>query len=257
MRRLFLGLAVVLSAAGLAAAADEKATGIVKKGIEAHGGADALNKYKAGKFNMKGDLTVMGMDLEFTGTLSYSWPDRFKMEMNSDIMGMKLVITHIVKGESLKGTVKVGDMVIPALTTDAEKDELKLTAVMQEAEQLTPLLDEKKFTIKAGEEEDVDGKKAAVLLVTSKAVGKDFKLYFDKASGLLVKTSHKGIGPGDGGAPVEVLEETYHSDFQKVQGIQVATKMIVNHDGKKFLTVNISDYELLEKIDDKEFTVDD
>ena len=56
MRRWVLGLAVAFAAAG-AASADEKVEAIVKKGIEAHGGAEALNKYKAGKMNMKGELT--------------------------------------------------------------------------------------------------------------------------------------------------------------------------------------------------------
>jgi hypothetical protein len=72
-----------------------------------------------------------------------------------------------------------------------------------------------------------------------------------------VKTAHRGIGPGDGGAPVEVLEETYHSEFKKVQGIQTPTRLEVKHDDKKFMTVNLSDIELLEKLDDKEFAVDD
>ena len=33
--------------------------------------------------------------------------------------------------------------------------------------------------------------------------------------------------------------------------------MVRHHDGKKFMTVNLSDVEVLEKIDDKEFKVDD
>ena len=33
--------------------------------------------------------------------------------------------------------------------------------------------------------------------------------------------------------------------------------MVVTHDGKKFMTVEVSEVELLEKIDDKEFTIDD
>jgi len=35
------------------------------------------------------------------------------------------------------------------------------------------------------------------------------------------------------------------------------TKIVVHHDGQKFMTVKITDYELLEKIDDKEFSTDD
>ena len=35
------------------------------------------------------------------------------------------------------------------------------------------------------------------------------------------------------------------------------TKLTVNHDGKKCMVVTISDHERTDKIDDKEFTVDD
>jgi outer membrane lipoprotein-sorting protein len=254
MRRLFLGLAVALAAAGLAAA-DDKAEAVVKKAIEAGGGADALNKYKAGRLKMSGDVSIGGMDYEFNGSLAYMTPDRYRAEITADIMGMKVVMQQMVKGEQVKTSLKVGDMTLPA-PGDVEKEELKLQAAMQEAEQLTPLLDAKKFTIKAADDEDVNGKKAAVIVVTPKAVDKEVKYYFDKESWLIIKSSHKGLDSSSG-APAEVLEEAYHSDFKKIQGIPVATKMVVHHDGKKFLTITLSDIELLEKIDDKEFTIDD
>jgi hypothetical protein len=254
MRRWVLGMAVVFAAAGVAAA-DEKAEAVVKKGIEAHGGADALNKYLAGKMKMKGEFTVMGMDFEFTGTLQYSGADRMKIEVNSDIMGMKLVVNQVVKGESVKHSVTVGGMTVAG--TDAEKAELKAEAVLHEAEQLTPLLDAKKFTIKSVDDETVNDKKAAVIIAKPKAIDKELKIYFDKESGLVVKTAHKSLGPGDGGAPAEVNQETYHTDYKKVNGIQVSHKQVVTHDSKKFMTVEVTEVELLEKIDDKEFTIDD
>ena len=256
MRRWFLGLAVALVAAG-AAAADDKAEAVVKKAIEAHGGADNLNKYNGGRFKMTGDLSVMGMDIEFTGNLVYNLPDRYKMEMHADIAGMKLVIEQVVKGDKVKSTIKVGGMTVPSPGGDAEKEELKTAAVLQEAERLTPLLDAKKFTIKAADDEDVNGKKAAVIVVQPKAVKKEIRMCFDKESGLLVKSVHKGMGPGDDGQPKEVEEESYASDYKKVSGLQMPTKIVVNHDGKKFMTIKVSDYEVSEKIDDKEFTTDD
>jgi hypothetical protein len=256
MRHWFLGLTVALVAAG-AAAADDKATAVVKKAIEAHGGADALNKYKAGKMTMKGEISVLGMDLEFTGSLSYVTPDRYKLLMSTEIMGQKMDIQQVVKGDQAKSTIMVGGMTIPAPGGDAEKDELKTAAALQEAEQLTPLLDEKRFTIKAGDEADVNGKKAAAVVVQPKATKKEITMFFDKESGLLVKTAHKGQGPGEDGQPKEVDEESFASDYKKVKGVQVPTKLVVNHDGKKFMTVKLGDYELLEKIDDKEFAIDD
>ena len=254
MRCWVLGLAVALVVAGTAAA-DEKAEVVVKKAIDAHGGADALNKYKAGKFKLKGEISVMNMEFEFTGTVSYMTPDRYKLEVNAEIMGMKLVINQVVKGDSIKSSGTIGGMQIP-MNSDAEKQELKMAAVLQEAEQLTPLLDAKKFTIKTGDDDTVNGKKASVVIVTPKAIDKELKIYFDKESGLVVKTAHKGLGPGEG-APTEVLEETYHTEYKKVSGVQTATKLTVTHDGKKFMTMDVSDIELLEKIDDKEFTIDD
>jgi hypothetical protein len=254
MRRWFLSLAVVFAAAGVAAA-DEKAEAIVKKGIEAHGGADNLNKYKAAKFAMKGEMSVLGMDLDFTGDIAYSLPDRYRLNMTMDVMCMKMVIHQVVKGDKVKNSIKVGDTVV-AVDDDKEKQELKAEAAFQEAEQLTPLLDPKKFEIKAADDEDVDGKKAAVIVAKSKAVDKEIKIYFDK-TGLIVKTAYKGLGPGDGGQPVEVYEESYPSEYKKVNGLQVPTKIVINHDGKKFMTATLSDYEVLEKIDDKEFTVED
>lgn len=256
MRHWFLGLTVALIAAG-AAAADEKATAVVKKAISAHGGADNLNKYKAGKFTMKGDLSVMGMNLEFTGSLAYALPDKYRLQINTEVMGQKLDINQVVRGDKIKSTITVGGMTIPNPGGDAEKEELKTAIAMQEAEQLTPLLDSKRFTITAGEDADVNGKKAAVVVVQPKAIKKEVKMFFDKESGLLVKTAHKGHGPGADGQGTEVDEESYHQDFKKVQGVQVPTKLVVNHDGKKFMTVNVSDYELLEKLDDKEFAFDD
>ncbi|MSR52768.1 MAG: hypothetical protein EXS09_05700 [Gemmataceae bacterium] len=255
MRRLIAGLAVALVVTSVTRA-DEKAEAIVKKSIEAHGGADALNKYKAGRMSMKGELSILGMDIEFSGKMSYMTPDRYRMEMEAQIMGQKLQMKQTVKGEMVKSVITIAGMSIPA-GGDAEKDELKLASVMQEAERLTPLLDSTKFTLKVEKEEEVDGKKVDVVVITPKAVKRDVKFFFDQKTGLLVKTAHKGKGPGDDGTPKEVNEETYRSDFKKVSGVQTAQKLEVKHDGKKFMTVKASDIELLEKIDDKEFTIDD
>ena len=75
---------------------------------------------------MKGDMSVMGMEFEFTGTMAYSLPDRYKIEIDAEIMGMKLHVIQIVRGDSVKNTLMVGGMTIP-VNGDAEKEELKLS----------------------------------------------------------------------------------------------------------------------------------
>jgi hypothetical protein len=254
MRHWFLGLAAAVVVAGMAAA-DDKAEAVVKKAIQAHGGADALTKYKASKYAMKGELPVAGTDTAFTGDMAFMAPDKFRMDLSLEVMGMKVAIHQVANGDKVKRSVKVGDMEAPP--GDDVKDEIKFAVAGRQAQTLTPLLDATKFTIKAADDEDVNGKKAAVVIATPKGFDKEMKLYFEKDSGLLVKAGHKGKGPGEGGAQVDVYQESYFSDFQKVNGVQVPTKVIVNHDGKKFMTATLSDHQVLEKLDDKEFAIDD
>jgi hypothetical protein len=85
MRPWLLGIAVTLAAAGVAAA-DEKAEAVVKKAIEAHGGADNLNKNTFSRFTMKGEISILGMEAEFSGDTA-SGPDKMRMNMNLTIMG--------------------------------------------------------------------------------------------------------------------------------------------------------------------------
>ena len=254
MRHWFMGLTVALTAAG-AGAADEKAAAVVRKAIEAHGGADNLNRYNAGRYKMAGTLSLMGMDFEFTGRLAYM-PDRFKMVMTSAVAGRGLVITQVFNGEKFKHAVTLDGEPLPTPQTEAVKEDLRLTAVLQEAERLTPLLNAKRFAVKAGEDAAVNGKAAAVVVVQPKAVTMEFNLYFDKESGLLAMTRHKGGMPGPDGQPVEVEVRSVVSDHKPVRGVQVPTRIVIQHNGKTFMSVRLSEYELTDKIDDKEFTTD-
>jgi hypothetical protein len=250
MRKWLLGLTI----AALAAApgfAQDTAEAVVKKAIEAHGGADALTKYKAGTSKMKGEMSVFGMELTFTGEMTYLLPDKYKMTIDAEVAGQKLAIVQVANGKKYKQTIN--NMAVPL--KDAERDELLQSATMQEVTQLTPLLDPKKYTIKAEKDVDVGGNPAAVVLVTAKGF-KDTKLAFDKKSGMLVKTERKGLAPSMGD-PMEVTEESFMSDYKKVDGVMQPMKVEVHHDGKKFMTMTMSDSKLMEKADEKLFTVDD
>jgi len=249
MRPWLLGVALVLAAAG-AAAADEKAEAVVKKGIEAHGGADNLNKYAYSRFTIKGDIDIMGMSLEFTGDMA-SGPARMRMNMNLTVMGQALTIHQVINGDKGKRSVKVGDQ---TMAQEVDKDDAVQARIGREVEKLTPLLDAKRFTLRADDDADVNGKKAALVVATAKEGDREYKLYFDKESGLLVKFGHKAKSPDGSG---EVYQEAYPSDYKKVNGVQMANKLVIENDGKKFLSLTLSDLEVLEKLDEKEFKLDD
>ena len=250
MRKWLLGLSIAALTVAPAWAQDT-AEAVVKKAIDAHGGADALNKYKAGTAKMKGEMSVFGMDLTFTGEMTYALPDKYKMTIDADVAGQKLMIVQVANAKKYKQTIN--GMVIPL--KDKERDELLQSAMMQEVSQLTPLLDAKKYTIKAEKDAEVDGKAAAVVLVTAEGF-KDTKVYFDKKSGLLVKTERKGLAPSMD-EPKEVSEETFLSDYKKVEGVLQPMKIVVHHDGKKFMTMTMTESKLMEKADEKIFAVDD
>jgi hypothetical protein len=250
MRYAVCSLALFLAAPAFAQA-PESAEAVVKKAVAAHGGADKLDKLRAGESKLKGEMSVFGMDLEFTGSMVYQLPDKFRLDINTDVMGQKLAIVQVANGSKLKNTVN--GMATPL--GEAEQAELKQAAMMQEVTQLTPLLEGKKYTLKLEKDADVDGKPAHVVLVTAKDF-KDTRLYFDAKSGLLVKTERKGLAPSMG-EPKEVTEETLLSDYKKVDGVMVPMKMIVNHDGKKFMTMTVTEAKLMEKADAKTFAVDD
>ncbi len=228
------------------AQAQESAEAVVKKGIEAHGGAEVLKKLTAGESAFKGDMTVFGMDLEFTAKLVYQLPDKFRMEIDTEAGGQKLAIVQVVNGTKTKSMLN--GMATPL--GEAEQKELRQAAMLQEISQLTPLLD-KKYTLKLEKATD----EANVVSVTAKDLN-DTKLFFDKKTGLLTKTERKGLAPSMG-EPTEVTEESVMSDFKKFDGVMLPTKITVNHDGKKFMTMTVTDAKLMEKAEEKAFAVDD
>jgi hypothetical protein len=250
-------LGVVAAAALVVPAGAQDAVAVVKKAIDAHGGAENITKYKASSGTMKGTLSISGQDMEFTGTVLSETPSKHKVKIEADIMGQKLTVLQICNGEKAKSTVSIGGMAIPG-GGDEEKDELKLATAIQDAMTLVPLLDDKNYTLKLEDKAKVNDVDCDVVKVTLKKFSKDITLYFDAKTNLLIKTQRKGKGPSADGTLMEVNEETYASKYEKIQGlIQQPTKIEVKHDGKKFMSYTMSDIKILEEIDAKEFGLDD
>jgi hypothetical protein len=106
----------------------------------------------------------------------------------------------------------------------------------------------KDFKVEAVGEEKVGDKPAEVLKVTGPD-GKDFKLYFDKESGLPVKEVAKVIGfMGE-----EFTQEVTFHDYKDFNGIKKATKTEVKRDGEKFMEGEILEFKVLDKVEPKTF----
>jgi hypothetical protein len=246
MKRFLLAFSLIAFATH--ARADE-ATDLIKKAVEAHGGEEALKKAKAGEFAMSGDMSVLGANLKYKANIAFMLPDKYSMTIDTELMGMKLAIAQVVNGEKAKTSLngmsqKIGD---------AEKAELQAALTSQEMTFIYPLLDDKRFAVKAEKDAKIGDDEAWVIAVTPKG-GKEVKLYFDKKTNLMVRMTRKGLAPGGGG---EVDEVSNFSDYKKIDGVQTPMTLKVTHDGEKFLSGKITEAKYLEKIDAKKFTVDE
>ena len=113
---------------------------------------------------------------------------------------------------------------------------------------LYPLTD-KAYTLAATGEIKVNDKPALGVKVSAKG-HRDVTLYFDKESGMLVKSEHTVKDEGSG---QEVQEESFYSEYKEVQGTKQPMKFTVNRDGKLWVQGEASEVHLSEKLDDNAF----
>src|SRR5262249_49807805 len=86
--------------------------------------------------------------------------------------------------------------------------------------------------------------KEAIGIRASKKGQRDLNLYFDKKTHHLVKTEFRTrLSPG---GDKEVTQEKYFSDMKEVDGIRMPSRIVIEHDGKPFMELDISDVKMFE-----------
>src|SRR5262249_37878164 len=146
---------------------------------------------KAATWKAKGKINFGGNESEFTSQATVQGLDHFRQEFEGEFGGNKIKGITVVNGD--KGWRKFGDM-----NMDLDKDGVgneKRTVYLQMVPVPVVPLKGKEFKVKTAGEEKVGDKPALGLAVTGPD-GKDFKLYFDKESGLPVKLVAKVVGFG-------------------------------------------------------------
>jgi hypothetical protein len=223
-------------------AADARA--IVDKGIKAQGGQEKLAKFNAHSIKFKGNFHGMGQAIPMTGEIITQGSDKVKLDAEIEAGGMKFRIVNVFNGD--KGWNKVGDMLM-----ELDKDqvaEAKSQAYSGWVSTLAPLVG-KDFKLSTIGEMEVE-KKPALGVKVKREGQRDIDLYFDKESGLLVKAEHRVKDEGSG---QEVTEENFPIDYKDVEGTKQAMKFLVKRDGKLFIDGEVSEYQLLEKVEDSVF----
>jgi hypothetical protein len=196
-----------------AAFAQDGARAIVEKAIQAQGGEAKVSKLRTMRIKVEGttDLVPGQPNLPFTIEDTWQMPGRYKTSSTFQLEGRKFTQTQVIDGDK-------GSMQSNGQTQDLPKEAVTEMKEQKNAEDLDRLgfLKEKGIELSVLDEIKVDGRPAVGILVNSKG-RRDVKLYFDKASGLLVKREHRVLDPASG---KEVQQEVIFSDYQEKDGLK-------------------------------------
>ncbi len=244
MRRRFWILAAFgLVLAGPARAADDPQA-IIDTAIQAAGGREIMAKSLTNTWKVKGTVHVNGLDIPYTSEDAFQAPDRFRSTVEGDVMGNKFVAIVVNKGDKAWRSVGGQSMEL----TGNELTEMRERVYFQWVSRLVPLID-KAFMLSSAGEIQVEGKPAVGVKISHKGHA-DVTLFFDKATGLLVKGQQRVKNAMTG---QEQDQELFFSSYKDTPGGKHAMKVIVKRDGQPFVENEVIDLQSLAKLDDQLF----
>jgi hypothetical protein len=240
---------VIGLAAGPAASAvradDKDPQAIVDKAIKAVGGEEKLRKAETISWTTKGTINFGGNENDVKSQVTTKGLDHIRRQSEMQINGEDRTLVMVLAGD--KGWMKFGDepreMEGDGLANQKRSTYLEILPVTLVG------LKGKDFKLESAAEEKVDGKPAAGVKVTAPD-GKDFTLYFDKESGLPVKL----VATVAGFQGNEFKQETTYKDYKDFDGIKKATKVESTRDGEPFVKSEVTEFKVLDKVDDKTFS---
>jgi outer membrane lipoprotein-sorting protein len=242
----YFAAGMIVAISGLARADDKAdANAIIDKAIKAQGGAEKLSKNKAVTTKQKGKFYGFGDAVDYTLESSTQPPDKIRNEIQGDAMGNKFSFIQVIQGDkgwnSANGTTEE--------LSEEQLKEGKENLYANWVAQLHPVTG-KEFTLAPLGDVKVGDKEAVGVKVSSKG-HRDISLIFDKKTGMLLKreTIVKDIMGGGN----EVTEEVLFVEYKEKDGVQYASKITINRDGKKYIESEITEFKPVEKLDDKVF----
>jgi hypothetical protein len=236
-----LTTAFVFAISGAARADEADPKAIIDKAIKALGGEDKLGKVESFSWKSKGTISFNGNENETDGLFTAKGLTHYRRESKND----QFHVVVVLAGD--KGWRKFGDdpMELDENGLANEKRNLYLQVIP-----ITLVAAKGNgFKLAAAGEEKVADKPAAGVKITAPD-GKDFTLYFDKESGLPVKM----VATVAGFQGQDYTQETLFSDYKDFGGIKKATKVIVKRDGETFITQELTEFKVLDKVEPDTFT---
>ena len=224
-------------------AADAKA--IVEKAIKARG--DKPNDTRTAlTWTDKGTYSLGAVKMMYTADWAFQGPDKYRFTMTGAFGGEKFTMTVVANGDSAWAAEGGKTEALAGEKLEYTRNEVYQMWVTM----LTPLVNDKGFTLATVPAKDVSGKPAVGVKVT-RDKRPPMTLYFDKASGLLVKTEM--TVKDEAQKWKEVLDEVYFEDYKEKNGTKFFHTLRIVRDGKPMITATLSDQKVLDKLDAKTF----
>jgi hypothetical protein len=219
---------------------------IIDRAIEAAGGAEAIGKFGAVTYKVRG--TLEGDPC--TGEEAIQWPNKRRSSYEITRKGGKVTMVIVGDGrthwEKTNGTLRELD---PAESLDLRKGLFH--------EYLTTLLPirDRKLGLTAEPPITVDRRPAVGVRVTISSDLADpppLRLHFDAESHLLVRyEGFPNVQVGRSGRTYR--SEHFYRDYKDVQGVKVPTRLVVRHNGKVAADWELFDIRLEPKLGDDLF----
>src|SRR5262245_13302489 len=172
-RRLVVALFCLSFVCANSARAQDDAKAIIERAIAAHGGADKLDKFLAGRAQSKGSIAAQGGQVPFVSVVVYQLPDKVKNTTEFTLQGGARPITQIMNGDKIGVVINgLAQQVLPA-----QADEMRQAAHGRNLRRLTPLLKGDKYKLETVTEKQIAGKTAVGVKVTADGA-RDVRLYF-------------------------------------------------------------------------------
>jgi hypothetical protein len=229
-----------------AARADDQAQvkALLDKAIRAAGGEEGLAKLKS--VTWKGKGTLHGKeDSPFTTEVSAEWPSRIRVVFESKEDGKVSKDIQVINGD--KGWTKTDDEETMELDEGTVK-EMKEWLYTSWVTTLVPLRD-REYQLSLLGETKVGNRPVVGLRVSHKG-HKDVELFFDKDTGLAVKSRAQ---VKDLENDKQVTESVYYDRYKDFQGTKQPTKLTTLWDGKPREDLELTEIRLAEKLPEKLF----
>jgi hypothetical protein len=238
-----------------APATDERAAAeaILDKAIKAVGGQDKLTQLTSYVLKLKQKPTPQPgkVGLETIIEISYEYPDHERCEFTGAVGRPKSIDLRIINGD--KGWISSGGTVTELSGEKAKylKEEPFDTFPVRQL----PLYKGKGYKLAMLGESKLEDKKVIGVKVSSE--GKDWKLYFDKDTGLLRKREYEVSRAVPAGAgediPKRILVEVLYEDYKETGGVKYPSKTTNISNGRGMSEVEIIEFKAVDKFDEKTF----